>query len=736
MFHSIRDYPSNGTDKEFAASFDLGYLAQADVHVFWYTPPVGNELPVLTEIPNTDYVWLDAVTIELDVAQPAGRVVRLQRLTPSTELLVDYTNGSVVSESNLDTSQLQSIMIAQEAQDASDIALDVAGGVISDASTALAQSAAAQAAAASAVTTANAAAAQAAAADAKAEEALAAVEAAGVASFNGRSGIVVPVDGDYTASMIPTAEGGVDVQEFIERLKNNVSLAEGANRVHRADRHFDNISSLFGVTGRYAGDTVSTESYLSGWGATTLGAKGGGRYIWHPNVAKSQHNGVTIISPTVPNGGSVGSLSGFYAKTGESDPGGSGVWKLEHSRIEVLQAGALPVVGIDNWNALNQSVVLANSTKNPVFVDTGEFEYSATLDLGYPTLVFRGNGLRNTVLKFTGTGRAVDANSTRPNNGLYSFGLDLSDFTIHGNGNVTDLLRVQINHCCVRNVNVREANASTGRGFRIEGVVVGTFDNIICSTNQQLMTFRPFRCMELGVDVTLPGARASACTFINVIMEGALENGIHIAAADQHTFIGGTSENNPGIGMFIAAGCRLNTVIGMGFENTGFSDVYDEGRMNRFTNCYGTKGFYASANARHGILDGGDWETILIDPGAQHYRVNRVTYNGGGTGALTSVGILNHVQDAFNQNAGVYTHNKKTIQVPAVPASGGRVTNNFGVPGIMYWFGGTVSAAQLARDGGGAIVNMAAADNTYLQPGDEIIITYSAAPTFVFFPLN
>lgn len=47
------------------------------------------------------------------------------------------------------------------------------------------------------------------AADAKAQEALDTVQDAGVASFNGRTGVVVPQSGDYTADMV--AYGGTDV---------------------------------------------------------------------------------------------------------------------------------------------------------------------------------------------------------------------------------------------------------------------------------------------------------------------------------------------------------------------------------------------------------------------------------------------------------------------------------------------------------------------------------------------
>lgn len=46
---------------------------------------------------------------------------------------------------------------------------------------------------------------------------------------------------------------------------------------------------------------------------------GGGQFYWDASKPKSQHNGITIFSPTVPRDGSYAGLSAFLAGTGVND---------------------------------------------------------------------------------------------------------------------------------------------------------------------------------------------------------------------------------------------------------------------------------------------------------------------------------------------------------------------------------------------------------------------------------
>ncbi|MBP1990757.1 hypothetical protein [Paenibacillus eucommiae] len=53
---------------------------------------------------------------------------------------------------------------------------------------------------------------------------------------------------------------------------------------------------------------------------------GGGLFYWDATRAKSQHNGGTIISPTVPWNGQYSTLATYLAGTGETQPAGTGCW--------------------------------------------------------------------------------------------------------------------------------------------------------------------------------------------------------------------------------------------------------------------------------------------------------------------------------------------------------------------------------------------------------------------------
>jgi hypothetical protein len=87
------------------------------------------------------------------------------------------------------------------------------------------------------------------------------------------------------------------------------------------------IVDLVGFTPITDGVTVDIASFYAGYAATTAGASGGGRFVWVASAAKSLHNGAIYISPTVPWNGSAETVTAWQAKTGESQPSGSGCWR-------------------------------------------------------------------------------------------------------------------------------------------------------------------------------------------------------------------------------------------------------------------------------------------------------------------------------------------------------------------------------------------------------------------------
>lgn len=81
------------------------------------------------------------------------------------------------------------------------------------------------------------------------------------------------------------------------------------------------------------------------------GGYGGGAFLWDPAIARSSHNGGTVISPTVPWDGSQSTHSAFLIGTGETAPSALGCWvrpfKSVYSLVEF--GGVSSFVDYDNY---------------------------------------------------------------------------------------------------------------------------------------------------------------------------------------------------------------------------------------------------------------------------------------------------------------------------------------------------------------------------------------------------
>lgn len=95
-----------------------------------------------------------------------------------------------------------------------------------------------------------------------------------------------------------------------------------------------------------------------GYVANTL--IGGGEFYWNSTAARSTHNGVTVISPTVPWNGTLATMAAFQAGTGETNPGGSGCFvKLYTGPLDVRCAGAQFNNLDDDTAAINKAAAVS-----------------------------------------------------------------------------------------------------------------------------------------------------------------------------------------------------------------------------------------------------------------------------------------------------------------------------------------------------------------------------------------
>ena len=100
-----RTYPSDGARTVYPIDFTLGYLQEADIYVHTGDPQT-----------QLGYSWVDANNIELD-SPHTGSDFFIQRIVERSELEVDYSAGAKLTADNLDTSNLQHLMITEELTD-------------------------------------------------------------------------------------------------------------------------------------------------------------------------------------------------------------------------------------------------------------------------------------------------------------------------------------------------------------------------------------------------------------------------------------------------------------------------------------------------------------------------------------------------------------------------------------------------------------------------------------------
>lgn len=113
------------------------------------------------------------------------------------------------------------------------------------------------------------------------------------------------------------------------------------------------IRALLDLTNFLSGRTVEA---LGFYPSTKIG---GGEFFYDPGMPKSSHNGVTILSPTVPWDGTQATVANFLSGVGETDGEGFGSWvRLDQSLLAPEMAGAV-FDGSDDapsWNALAQAM--------------------------------------------------------------------------------------------------------------------------------------------------------------------------------------------------------------------------------------------------------------------------------------------------------------------------------------------------------------------------------------------
>ncbi|BAF89577.1 phage tail fiber protein [Azorhizobium caulinodans ORS 571] len=108
MALSYAQYQGNGSQQTFAVPFP--YLDRSHIQV-------------RVALDLSGFTWDDPQTIRITPAPAPGAVVEIRRVTPRENRMVDFVDGSVLTESDLDLANIQTFYIVQEA-------IDIAGGTL------------------------------------------------------------------------------------------------------------------------------------------------------------------------------------------------------------------------------------------------------------------------------------------------------------------------------------------------------------------------------------------------------------------------------------------------------------------------------------------------------------------------------------------------------------------------------------------------------------------------------
>lgn len=138
--YSMLVVAADGVTRQYEFNFAGGYISKSHIKIQFEDDASG----AVTEIEAADIEWVNDNTVALGPAVttiPVGNTVTVYRDTPKDEPLVNYTDGAIINERNLDTSFNQAIFASAEMVDRFLTVQDVSDTANTNALAALAASA-------------------------------------------------------------------------------------------------------------------------------------------------------------------------------------------------------------------------------------------------------------------------------------------------------------------------------------------------------------------------------------------------------------------------------------------------------------------------------------------------------------------------------------------------------------------------------------------------------------------
>jgi len=308
------------------------------------------------------------------------------------------------------------------------------------------------------------------------------------------------------------------------------------------------VSKIAGLVGTKDNQQIS----LLGWHPDS--DFGGGEFYWDSARLKSDHNGGTVLSPTVPF---TTTTADYLNGVGETDPAGTGCWvRVDAKNININQFGARETG--DSTASIQASWNYVNSLGGGlVFADEGTYNYTRLVPVSH--VIMRGSGSGRTFLNCTDS-TTLDDN--------VSFGssirkLDddtrvtrfaLQDLGILASSQLTFQNIIALNLCACergdwRNLFIANFGYSAITLARAEGGAEGLGFLNTAGEDGNYHTFTQISTANSG-EYNPDGAvfwllyKANSNKFYGIFGKGGIDDLIVIKNGNDNGFFGGTSESS------------------------------------------------------------------------------------------------------------------------------------------------------------------------------------------------
>ncbi|HEP7967177.1 TPA: hypothetical protein VDT29_001068 [Pseudomonas aeruginosa] len=169
----------------------------------------------------------------------------------------------------------------------------------------------------------------------------------------------------------------------------STSPSEGSSIIGNSTVSVSSVADIKNQTKR-ADLKLSLSSYHP------LGKSGGGTFIWSPSTPKSNHDGGTIFSPTVPWDGSQSTLSDYLDGEGETDPSGSGCWLRIFDEVKLEYFGGLISETIDSSASFWAAIKYCLSNNKELNLPDGVVRLNSPAVINGSTTLFSSVKIRGT----------------------------------------------------------------------------------------------------------------------------------------------------------------------------------------------------------------------------------------------------------------------------------------------------------------------------------------------------